>query len=228
MAKHKVEDIRTVALVGHGAVGKTSLADALLFAAKAVDRRGSVEEGSSVSDFDEEEKKRKFSIDTSVLHLEHKGKQLYLLDTPGKPDFVGSALEALNDISESLGDLRTALNDASSTPLRVKAARLLRQSSATAAQRVLLEALPTAPGEIAAEIASSLTSDDKGTAALLDLIEHGKAAVALLRRGRITAKLASPAWRREGNMRRWSSLNASAKAYPSHRGMLAIKLVNQP
>src|SRR5437764_9207872 len=95
MAKHNVEDIRNVALVGHGAVGKTSLADALLFHAKAVDRHGSVDEGTSVSDFDDEEKKRKFSIDTSVLHLEHKGKQVYLLDTPGYPDFVGGALSAL-------------------------------------------------------------------------------------------------------------------------------------
>jgi elongation factor G len=60
-----------------------------------VDRRGSVEDGSSVSDFDEEEHKCHFSIDTSVLHLEHKGKTVYLLDTPGKPDFVGAALGAL-------------------------------------------------------------------------------------------------------------------------------------
>ena len=56
MAKHKVEDIRNLALVGHGAAGKTSLADALLFKAGAVDRRGSVDDGSSVSDYDDEEK----------------------------------------------------------------------------------------------------------------------------------------------------------------------------
>src|SRR4029079_19753884 len=101
MAKHKVEDIRTVALVGHGAVGKTSLADALLFAAKAVDRHGSVDEGTSVSDYDEEEKKRHFSIDTSVLHLEHQGKQIHLLDTPGYPYFVGSALGALSAVENA-------------------------------------------------------------------------------------------------------------------------------
>src|SRR5205807_6292822 len=59
---------------------------------------GSVEEGTSVSDYDEEEKKRHFSIDTSVLHLEHKGKQINLLDAPGYPDFVGAALEALNAV----------------------------------------------------------------------------------------------------------------------------------
>ena len=76
MAKYKVEDIRNIALVGHGPAGKTSLADALLFKAKAVDRRGSVDDGTSVSDYDEEEQKRHFSIDTSVLHLERKGKHV--------------------------------------------------------------------------------------------------------------------------------------------------------
>jgi elongation factor G len=98
MAKYKVEDIRTVALAGHGASGKTSLADALLFQAKAVDRRGSVDEGTSASDTDDEEHKRRFSIDASVLHLDHKGKRVYLLDTPGYPDFVGAALGALNAV----------------------------------------------------------------------------------------------------------------------------------
>lgn len=95
MAKYRVDDIRNLALVGHGAAGKTSLADALLFQAKAVDRRGSVEDGTSVSDYDEEEKKRHFSIDTSVLHCEHQGKHAHLLDTPGYPEFVGAALGAL-------------------------------------------------------------------------------------------------------------------------------------
>src|SRR5438105_11929359 len=102
MAKYRVEDIRNIALVGHGAAGKTSLADTLLFQAKAVDRRGSVDEGTSVSDYDDEEKKRHFSIDTSVLHLEHKGKKINLLDTPGYPDFVGAALEALDPVETAV------------------------------------------------------------------------------------------------------------------------------
>jgi elongation factor G len=101
MAKHRVEDIRNIALLGHGAAGKTTLADALLFKAGAVDRRGSVDDGTSVSDYDEEEKKRHFSIDTSVLHLEHQGKTVHLLDTPGYPDFVGAALEVLDAVENA-------------------------------------------------------------------------------------------------------------------------------
>src|SRR5579862_7894276 len=98
MAKYKVEDIRNIALVGHEQAGKTSLADALLFKAKAVDRKGSVEDGTSVSDYDDEEKKNKYSIDTSVLHFETQGKMVNVLDAPGKPEFVGAALGALNAV----------------------------------------------------------------------------------------------------------------------------------
>src|SRR5687768_2221059 len=102
MAKYKTEDIRNIALVGHGAAGKTSLADALLFKAKAVDRKGSVDEGSSVSDYDDEEKKRKASIDASILYLEHQGKKINLIDTPGYPDFIGQALCGLHAVENAV------------------------------------------------------------------------------------------------------------------------------
>ena len=102
MPSYKTDDIRTVALAGHEVAGKTSLADALLFKAKANDRRGCVEEGTSVSDFDDEEKKQKYSIDSSLLHLDYQGKRLYLIDTAGKPEFVGQALCALNAVETAL------------------------------------------------------------------------------------------------------------------------------
>ena len=98
MARYRTEDIRNIALAGHRASGKTSLADALLFQARVVDRKGSVDDGTSVSDYDEEEKAHRFSIDTTVLHLEHAGKHINLLDTPGAPDFVGNALGAFNAV----------------------------------------------------------------------------------------------------------------------------------
>ena len=73
--KHLVENVRDIALVGHRAAGKTSLADALLFDAHAVDRLGSVDDGTSVGDSDDEEHKHHFSIDTHVLHADHGGKR---------------------------------------------------------------------------------------------------------------------------------------------------------
>ena len=102
MANYRTDDIHTVALVGHEVAGKTSLADALLFKSKAVDRRGCVDEGTSVSDSDEEEKKQKYSIDSSVLHMDCQGKRIYLIDCPGKPDFVGQALGGLNAVDTAV------------------------------------------------------------------------------------------------------------------------------
>ena len=61
-----------------------------------------MDDGTSVSDYDEEEHKHHFSIDTSVLHLDHKGKHVNLLDTPGYPDFVGAALGALSAVENGV------------------------------------------------------------------------------------------------------------------------------
>ena len=100
--KHLVENVRDIALVGHRAAGKTSLADALLFEAHAVDRLGSVDDGTSVADTDDEEHKHHFSIDTHVLHADHDGKHLNILDAPGYPDFIGAALEALSAVETAV------------------------------------------------------------------------------------------------------------------------------
>jgi elongation factor G len=100
--KHLVENVRDIALVGHRAAGKTSLADALLYEAHAVERMGSVDDGTSVADFDDEEHKHHFSIDTHVLHADHDGKHLNILDAPGSPDFIGAALEALSAVETAV------------------------------------------------------------------------------------------------------------------------------
>ncbi|HKM56166.1 MAG TPA: elongation factor G [Isosphaeraceae bacterium] len=92
---YHIADIRNVALAGHGASGKTSLADALLFAAGAITRKGSVDDGTSTLDIDDEEKRRHFTIDCHMGHLSWKGKQVHLVDSPGYPDFIGNALSAL-------------------------------------------------------------------------------------------------------------------------------------
>src|SRR6516162_6331321 len=92
---YHIADILNVALAGHGASGKTSLADALLFAAGAIDRRGSVDDGTSILDVDDEEKRRHITIDSHLGHLDWGSKQIHLIDTPGYPDFIGHALSAL-------------------------------------------------------------------------------------------------------------------------------------
>lgn len=92
---YHIADIRNIALAGHGASGKTSLADALLYSAGATDRRGSVDDGTSISDVEDEEKRRHFTIDCHLLHLEWDHKQIHLIDSPGYPDFIGNALSAL-------------------------------------------------------------------------------------------------------------------------------------
>ncbi len=84
-----VDKIRNVAIVGHGGAGKTTLVEQMLFLAGAVDRLGSVDQGTSHSDFDPQEIRRKISISASVLPLEWKGHKINLIDVPGYPDFIG-------------------------------------------------------------------------------------------------------------------------------------------
>src|ERR1700689_2148178 len=99
---YHVTDIRNVALAGHGASGKTSLADALLFTTGATNRKGSVDDGTSNLDIDEEEKRRHFTIDCHLGHLAWTGKQVHLIDTPGYPDLLGNALSALPAVETAI------------------------------------------------------------------------------------------------------------------------------
>ncbi len=102
MAKTHVDDVRNVALVGHGAVGKTTLADLLLFRSGAVSRAGSVDDGSSVLDFDDEEKQHKYTISSSLIHFMHAGKAFTVIDTPGYPDFIGQVIGALRAVETAV------------------------------------------------------------------------------------------------------------------------------
>ncbi len=102
MSKFKIEDVRNVALIGHGATGKTTLADLMLFKAGIGSRAGSVDDGSSLLDIDDEEKERKSSVSSSLVHFEHKGKRINLIDTPGFPDFVGQMSGALRAVETAI------------------------------------------------------------------------------------------------------------------------------
>ena len=89
------EKIRNVALVGHGGSGKTSLAEALLFAAGAITRLGRVEDGTTTTDFDPEEARRRISVSLALAPFEHDGHKVNVIDTPGYADFVSDVAAAL-------------------------------------------------------------------------------------------------------------------------------------
>jgi elongation factor G len=95
MPTYSTGDIRNVLIAGHGGSGKTTLVDALLLAAGAVNRAASVPDGSSFSDFEKEEKEHGHSIYAHLLHADHKGTRLNLIDTPGSPDLLGQTIGCL-------------------------------------------------------------------------------------------------------------------------------------
>ncbi|HUY78480.1 MAG TPA: elongation factor G [Ktedonobacterales bacterium] len=95
MNVYRANQIRNVALISHGGSGKTSLADVALFDTGAATRIGKVDDGSSVSDYDADEIKRRMSINLSVIPMEWQGSKINLLDTPGYADFVGEVMAGL-------------------------------------------------------------------------------------------------------------------------------------
>ena len=99
---HTTKDIRTIAVVGHGASGKTTLVERLLFETKTTTRFGRVNEGSSILDVAPDERERGSSIDMHVMHATHQGVHLNLIDTPGAADFTGEAIIALAAVETAL------------------------------------------------------------------------------------------------------------------------------
>ena len=101
MAKVKVEDIRNIAFCGHGGAGKTTLIDKLLVKTGAVSGTPSVDDGTSIGDFDPEEKSHKYTIEASLTHASHNGKRLNIVDTPGYPDFIGQTIGGLRGVDNA-------------------------------------------------------------------------------------------------------------------------------
>ena len=122
-----VQGIRTLALVGQTGAGKTSLAEALLHQAGALQMPGSLERGSTVSDYDPMERRAQHSLNASVLHLTHHETRIHLIDTPGYADFVGQSMTALEAVETAaiVIDAVTGIETMSARMMEWAAARRL-------------------------------------------------------------------------------------------------------
>ena len=92
---YTAKDIRNICLLGHGGDGKSALCESMLYLTKAITRLGKRADGTTVSDFDDEEKKRQYSIKTSVIPVEYAGCKVNVLDNPGYFDFAGEVVQSL-------------------------------------------------------------------------------------------------------------------------------------
>ena len=94
--------IRNIAVVGHRGVGKTSLAEAMLFQAGAINRLGTVEAGTTIGDWDEDEQRRQMSLSASICNVEWQGRKINLIDTPGDSGFQADTITALRVVEGAL------------------------------------------------------------------------------------------------------------------------------
>lgn len=102
MKEYKTKNLRNVGIVGHSGAGKTTLTEAILFYTKTIDRAGKVEEGTTTSDYDSEERKRKISVSTAIAPCEWENIKINLVDMPGYFDFVGEMIEGLRAVDLAL------------------------------------------------------------------------------------------------------------------------------
>jgi elongation factor G len=108
MSRYSVDAIRNIVLVGHGAGGKTTLADHVLFKAGQSKRAGSVDDHTSLLDTDDDEKERKHSINSHLAHFDHQGRHINIIDAPGYPDFISHTIAALSAVETAVIVLNAA------------------------------------------------------------------------------------------------------------------------
>ncbi len=127
MSQNNTVNLRTVALVGHGAAGKTTLAETLLASAGAITNRGSIEKGNTVCDFDPQEKELGHSLNSAIVSLDWLEAKIHLIDTPGYPDFAGQAIGALAAVDTALivVNAQTGIELSTERMMKLSAARNL-------------------------------------------------------------------------------------------------------
>lgn len=128
----KVEDIRNVALCGHGSTGKTSLVDKMLVKSGAASGNPSVDHGTSICDFDPEEKHHKYTIEAANVHFQHGGKHFNVIDTPGYPDFIGQTICSLRGVDNAV----IVIN--AHTGIQVNTRRVFEEAGKAGLGRILL------------------------------------------------------------------------------------------
>lgn len=102
MKEYKTKNLRNVGIVGHSGAGKTTLTESVLFYTKTIDRAGKVDDGSTISDYDSEEKKRRISVSTAIAPCQWEGVKINLVDMPGYFDFIGEMIEGLRAVDLAL------------------------------------------------------------------------------------------------------------------------------
>lgn len=138
------QNIRTLALVGQTGSGKTSLAEALLFKAGAIGAPGSLERGTTVSDFDPMERRAQHSLNAAIVHFSHHDTRIHLIDTPGYSDFVGQSMTAL----EAVETAAVVIN--AGTGIEVMSARMLDWAEKRRLDRMIIVNKIDAGGDFAA------------------------------------------------------------------------------
>src|SRR5256885_6646628 len=132
MAAVEPSKIRNVAVVGHRGTGKTSLVEAMLFQGGATNRLGTVESGSTVSDWDEDEQKRQMSLAATICHLDWQERKINLIDTPGDAGFQGDAIAALRVVEGALTAVSAAMG------VEVQTSRHWQRAEAAGLSRVIV------------------------------------------------------------------------------------------
>jgi elongation factor G len=123
--------IRNVAVVGHRGTGKTSLVESMLFQAGATNRLGTIDQGTTISDFEEDEQRRAMSIAAALCHLEWQGRKINLIYTPGEPSFPGDAIAGLMVVEGALFVVNSVMG------VEVQTGRLWQRAEGSGLARVL-------------------------------------------------------------------------------------------
>jgi elongation factor G len=168
MAKYSTETIRAVALVGHGGAGKTTLAEALLFKAGAIAAKGSVEKGSTVCDFDAQEKAAGHSLNSALVNFAAEGVHVHLIDTPGYPDFAGQAVAALAGVETAI----VVIN--AQTGIELATERMMRAAQARGLARMIVINKIDADNVDLPELVNQIRERFGKECLLLDLPAHGR------------------------------------------------------